>query len=83
MMTYDQIKAMCRAILDKAEADLAARRAAGLCIHLDTNGEYTCTAPPLGDRARLFGCDHCEQHAREAELEMLVEDQQDDADGVL
>lgn len=81
-MTIDELKKRVREILDKADADLRARRKAKLCVHLDTAGQFTCDEPPLGETSRyFFGDDHCEQHARQTELDMLAEDQADDAAG--
>lgn len=51
------------------------RLAAGICR------ERTCTAPIKGGDAGPFDRDHCADHARETEIEMLADDQEEDRHG--
>lgn len=63
-------------VLERCQRETAEKRDKGLCV------EPECTALALKDNSALFfGEDHCEQHARHYELEFLIEDQEDDANG--
>lgn len=71
-LTREQI----RALVDDIAAKARAKREAGLCAWVD------CERPALGDRSfYFFGDDHCEEHARQAEIECLEDAQTDDAAG--
>lgn len=60
-----------RSVLDDAGEKLKARTAAGLCSD--------CDDPIAGTDSGLFyGDTRCAEHARAAELENLIEDQEDD-----
>lgn len=69
------LKARISKVLEDARAEQARKEAAGLC-QWPSCSELACKDPTL-----FFGSDHCAPHAREAEIECLVEDQEDDAHG--
>lgn len=77
-MTPEEVHTYIRGILHEHSKDTRRKRAKGICVEPD------CNAPALNDRTKLFfGDDHCEEHAKEAELSLLIEDQKDDEKGRL
>ena len=77
-MSHDEIHQYVRGILHEHGKETRRKRAAGICI------EPECTKPALKDNSVLFfGDDHCKGHAEAAELEQLIDDQEDDKAGKL
>lgn len=73
-----KLQARIRAILEKAQTEEKAKRDAGLCVWPN------CVKAALKDNSQLFfGMDHCDEHARKAEIEALLDEQEDDANGRL
>ncbi len=72
----EALRAYIDNVLEQASADMKRKRDAGICI------EPECNTPALkDDSVHFFGMDHCEEHAKKAELECLIEDQEDDMKG--
>lgn len=76
-MTPAEFKAHIMGVIKQHNLQTAKKRAAGICIWID------CKDRALNDRSKLFfGDDHCEKHAREAEIEVLEMEQDDDKRGL-
>lgn len=69
------MRAFIAPIFAAADAEDARRRAAGICAVRE------CSEPIKGGDVGPFDTDHCAECSRRIELEMLIEDQKNDADG--
>lgn len=72
------LKAYVEKVIDMASEEMKRKRDAGICT------DPECNKPALkDDSVYFFGDDHCEEHAKKAELECLIDDQKDDMRGKL
>lgn len=70
-MTLAQVKTLVSNALAKAAKELDERTAAGLC--------YECDEPIARSSEPVYGHILCARHSREAELEALIEEQEEEA----